>query len=105
MRPQPRSEWSIFLRRLAIAAVVLAVGSLCCWGLAHRLGIHGFAEPPRVGERADAVIERLGTPHHDSRKGGDSPEDYHLGWTDGTGKRHHLHVEYGVVTEITYSSR
>ena len=34
-----------------------------------------------------------------------SPEDYHLGWTDGTGKRHHLHVEYGVVTEITYSSR
>ena len=68
-------------------------------------GFHGFAEPPRVGERIDLVIKRLGPQHFDSRDDGDPSADYNLGYTDGLGTRRHLRVQDGIVTEITYSSR
>ena len=71
----------------------------------HVAGFRGFAEPPKVGEKADAVIERLGGPHYDSRTDGDPPGKYRLGYTDGIGTRPHLLVEDGTVAAIEYSSR
>ena len=63
-------------------------------------------EPPRVGETAKAVEERWGAPQYDSRTAlGDPGGDYRLGYTDGLGTRHRLHVLDGRIVEIEYSSR
>lgn len=62
-------------------------------------------EPPRLGETAKAVQERLGPPHFDSRSNGDSDDDYRLGYTLNLGTRHHLRVKKGKIVEIEYSSR
>lgn len=65
---------------------------------------HG-QRPPHVGERADAIMQRLGPPDFDSRQSGDGDDEYRLGYTLGLGTRHHLRVKHGEVAEITYSSR
>jgi hypothetical protein len=93
------------LRKVALVAMILAL-LFAGYGLAvHTLGFHGFSEPPQVGERADSVIERLGSPHFDSRTDGDNEADYRLGYTDGVGTRYHLRVQGGIVRKIEYSSR
>jgi len=91
------------LRTLLIVVVLFSVG--LGWFAFKTLGLAPFSEPPRVGERAQAIIERLGTPHFDSRKNGDPDTNYRLGYTDGLGTRHHLVVVDGVVVKIEYSSR
>jgi hypothetical protein len=93
------------IRRLAVVGVLLVLSGGGAWIALDRLGWHGFPEPPRVGEEANAIIQRLGPPHFDSRPSGDSDHDFQLGYTDGLGTRHHLHVKDGIVVEITYSSR
>jgi hypothetical protein len=85
----------------ALLATMLAVG--CFVG-----GIcYVRREPPQIGETAQAVRERWGPPQFDSRDDslGDSDGDYQLGYTDGFGTRHHLHVKDGRTVEIEYSSR
>jgi hypothetical protein len=85
---------------------VLGAGVLGTGLTFNRLGWRSFSEPPKLGEKSDAIIERLGPPHYDSRDStGDGDHDYGLGYIDGLGTRHHLRVKDGVVTEITYSSR
>jgi hypothetical protein len=96
---------AIVVRRLALVVALLVIGVVGIWLFLDRHGFHSFSEPPRVGEKADAVIQRLGQPHYDSRDDGDAERDYRLGYTDGLGTRHHIRVKDGVVTEITYSSR
>jgi len=92
-------------RALIKAKVVATMLALFYAAFALIWDVHGFAEPPRVGERIDPVINRLGPPHFDSREAGDPAMDYQLGYTDGLGTRHHLRVQDGVITEIRYSSR
>lgn len=62
-------------------------------------------EPPRIGENVESVIDRLGTPHFDSRTSGDPEADYRLGYTLNLGTRYHLQVQNGIITDISYSSR
>ena len=85
----------------ALLATMLAVG---CFFAGIR---YVRREPPHVGETAKVVRERWGPPQFDSRDYslGDSDGDYHLGYTDGWGTRHHLHVNNGRIVEIEYSSR
>lgn len=88
---------AVLLATLVIAGVAIAIIARS-W--------HGLAEPPRVGETAAAIIERIGRPDYDSRVSGSGTEDdYDFGYTDGLGTRHHLRIGLGVVTRITYSSR
>jgi hypothetical protein len=93
---QPRPQFSLR------ALLVLMFGATCFFG-----GIRYMRrEPPQIGETAKAVEERWGTPHYDSRTSvRDSDNDYRLGYTDGLGTRHHLHVKGGKIVEIEYSSR
>jgi hypothetical protein len=93
------------VRRIAVVGGLLMLGAVAGWIILGRLGWHGFSEPPQVGEKADAIVQRLGPPHYDSRPSGDSDHDYQLGYTDGLGTRHHLHVKKEIVVDITYSSR
>jgi hypothetical protein len=102
--------WGVALRRIAIrlgiASAITATIVVGVWIALDRRGWHGSAEPPQVGETATAIAERLGPPAYDSRVAeNDNEQDYELGYTDGLGTRHHLHVSRGVVTGITYSSR
>ncbi|HVX16206.1 MAG TPA: hypothetical protein VHC22_33780 [Pirellulales bacterium] len=84
------------------ALLVLLLAVACFFGGVHYLR----REPPHVGETADAVEERWGTPHYDSRtSNGDPDGDYRLGYTDSLGTRYHLHVKGGKIVEIEYSSR
>ncbi len=92
-------------RRWMVVGSLLLLGDVAAWFVLDHLGWHGFPEPPRVGEKAEAILERLGAPHYDGRRFGDAERDYQLGYTDGLGTRHHLHVKDGVVVEIKYSSR
>jgi hypothetical protein len=91
------------VRNVCLVAVVMAIGAAVAF---RSCGSAGFSQAPRIGETADAVIERLGQPGFDSRRAdGETTEDYRLGYIDGLGTRHHLHVKDGVIAEIQYSSR
>jgi hypothetical protein len=77
----------------------------CLIALPRQLGFVPFSKPPKVGERVDEIIQRLGPPHFDSRKDGDPESHYRLGYTDSLGTRHHLTISKGVVVKIEYSSK
>jgi hypothetical protein len=93
------------LRNLGVLVISVCALFGGCRLVLYSIGFHPFPVPPRVGERADSVILRLGPPAFDSRQQGDQEDDYRLGYTDGIGTRHHLHVVRGSVVEIEYSSR
>jgi hypothetical protein len=95
----------VFLRRLALAASLLCLVGLGGVAMLRSLGWREFANPPRLGADATAIIERLGDPGFDRRTAGDTDDDYQLGYTDGLGTRHHLRVHDGVITQIGHSSR
>ena len=44
------------VRRIAVVGALLVLGVVGVWIVLDRLGWHGFSEPPRVGENADAII-------------------------------------------------
>ena len=74
--------------RLAAALVVLGVGA---WLVSGWIGFRPFPEPPKVGEKIEDVIARIGEPHYDSRdaEGVEQQKDgeYRLGYTGGVWER------------------
>ena len=105
-RSEVRHMLRSVLKKGALVGAALAFLAVAIWAITGWIGYRPYPDPPRVGEPVAAVVQRLGAPHYDSRKGDrDGKDEYQLGYTDGVGTRYLLTVKDGYVTHIEYSSR
>lgn len=100
-----RDKFQFSLHGLLVLIGIVTLGLVCLFVVSRQIGFVPFPKPPKVGERAEEMLKRLGPPHFDSREDGDSETNYRLGYTDGQGTRYHLTISNGVVVKVEYSSR
>lgn len=87
--------------RLTILVAVLAFLAIIAIAGYFADDLDNYFAPPRVGENVEAVIQRLGRPHFDSRFWEEPDPGYDLSFSTRQGWVYHVHVKDGLIARVT----